>query len=162
MRPRTPGSRRRAFTLIEAVIVVLALGISIPTTLVWLSDANDRRADSVTQTRATALATLVMEHVLADVSSKVSGLGFTALDNAAVYVDDPSEGLRVRLSPMTSLYTGMGISYSVDIGGLVDKAGAASGDATQDLFRLVTVTVSFTDSEGAARNLELQSMVAAL
>ncbi|HYE61438.1 MAG TPA: type II secretion system protein [Phycisphaerales bacterium] len=156
------GTSRRGFTLIEAVVVVLALSISLPTTLIWLGEANQRRADSVNTTRATALGTLVMEQVLADVSSKSAGLGFSALANSATYLNTATTGLVARLSSITSLYTGMGINYGVTIGGLVDKSGAATGVTSQDLFRSVTVTVTFTGSDGSARTLSLQSMVTSL
>jgi type II secretory pathway pseudopilin PulG len=154
--------RRRGFTLIEAVIVVLALGISLPTTLIWLEEANQRRAEGVNQTRASALASLVMEHVLADVASREPGLGFDALADSATYLNHPTSGLTARLAPMTSTYSSMGMIYAVGIGGLVSKSGVATGDATQDLFRVVTVTGSFTGADGTPRTAVMQSMVTSL
>ena len=158
---RRPASRR-GFSLIEAVVVVLALAIALPTTLVWLENANDRRAESVHQTRATALATLVMEHVLADVSSKSSGLGFSALADSAAYLDTAVTGLKARLSPVTSLYSGMNLTYDVTIGGLVDKSGVTTGSTTQDVFRTVSVAVTYSAADGTPRTVTVQSMVTSL
>jgi len=161
MRRRTVNSRR-GFTLIEAVIVILALAISLPATLVWLDESNQRRVDSVNATRATALATLVMEQVLADAASKNASLGFSALANSATYLNTATTGLVARLSTMTSLYSGMGMTYSVTIGGLVSSSGAASGNATQDVFRNVNVAVSYSGADGSARTVSVQSMVTSL
>lgn len=154
--------RRRAFTLIEAVVIVVVLAIAIPTTLTFLNDANQRRVDSVNTTRATALATCVMEHVLADVSSKASGLGFSALSNSNAYLNTAGTGLVARLSTFTNLYSGMGMTYTVTIGPLADKTGVATGVVTEDVFRVVTVAVSFTGADGTARTLNIKSMVTSL
>jgi prepilin-type N-terminal cleavage/methylation domain-containing protein len=154
--------KRRGFTLIEAVVVILALAISLPATLIWLDEANQRRVDSVNATRATALATLVMEHVLADVSSRNASLGFTALANSSTYLNTASTGLVARLSTVTSLYTNMGMTYSVAIGGLVSSSGVATGNAAQDLFRNVNVTVSFNGANGAPLTVSVQSVVTSL
>lgn len=158
----TRRTARRGFTLIEAVVVILALSIALPTTLIWLGEANQRRTDSVNATRATALGTLVMEQVLADAASKSSGLGFTALANSATYLNTATTGLVARLSTITSLYTNLGITYNVAIGALVNKSGVTSGVTTQDLFRTVTVTVSFNGADGTVRTVSLQSMVTSL
>jgi type II secretory pathway pseudopilin PulG len=154
--------RRRAFTLIEAVVVILALGISLPTTLIWLAEANNRRADGVNQTRASALASLVMEHVLADVASRAAGRGFDALATPATYLNDATDGLTARLAAITSPYTTMGVTYSVSIGGLVSRSGAATGSPLQDLFRNVTVTVTFPGADGTPRTAVVQSLVTSL
>jgi hypothetical protein len=160
MRRHHHRQRIGAFSLIEALIVVMALGIAIPPTLMWLDGSNQRRADAVNTTRATALATGVMEHILADVSSRSAGLGFAALSDATAYVEAPSTGLRDRISSMTSLYAGMGMSYSVSIGGLVDSSGAASGVPAEDMFRVITVSVTFDSMQGGTRTLSISSMVA--
>src|SRR5262245_62627691 len=73
-RSRARVPRGHAFTLIEAVVIVVILAIAVPVTLVTLDEANQRRADSVNATRATALATCVMEHMLADVASRNASL----------------------------------------------------------------------------------------
>jgi type II secretory pathway pseudopilin PulG len=159
---RLSNTRRRGFTLVEAAVVIVALAISLPATLVWLNEANERRNDGVNATRATALGTLVMEQVLADVSSKSAGLGFAALASPATYLNTATTGLVARLSAITSLYTGMGMNYTVTISDLVSKSGVSTGDAAQDVFRTITVRVSYNGSDGALRTLALQSMVTSL
>jgi type II secretory pathway pseudopilin PulG len=154
--------RRGAFTLIESVVIVVVLAISLPATLTWLDQANMRRVDAVNSTRATAMATSVMEHVLADVASKNASLGFGALANSATYLNTPVTGLTARLSTFASLYTSMGFSYAVNIGALVDKTGTTTGNGAQDIFRVITVTVSFTGADGTGRTLSIQSMVTSL
>jgi type II secretory pathway pseudopilin PulG len=155
-------ARRRGFTLIEAVVIVVVCAIALPTTLTWLDDANQRRVDSVNATRATALGTCVMEHVLADVASRNASLGFAALANSNTYLNTASTGLVARLSSITSVYTAMGMSYSVTIGALVDKTGATTGSAGSDVYRVVTVTVTFAGADGTSRTVNLQSMVTSL
>jgi hypothetical protein len=140
----------------------VALGVSIPPTLVWLDESNMRRADSVSATRASALATGVMEHILADVSSEEAGLGFAALDNDAVYLDTAVTGLRARIGAMTGPYAAMGMNYTVTIGPLVNSAGAVSGLPVDDVFRVVTVSVTFSSMQGGTRTVNISSMVAEL
>jgi hypothetical protein len=153
---------RRAFTLIETVVIVLVCAIALPATLHWLDEANQRRVDAINSTRATSLGTCVMEHILADVSSKSPSLGFGALANPNTYLNTAGTGLVARLSAITSLYSGMGMSYTVNIGALVDGTGTATGNPATDIYRIVTVDVSFTGADGTARSVNLQSMVSAL
>jgi type II secretory pathway pseudopilin PulG len=160
MRRSAAWSRcRGGFTLIEAVVIVVVCAIALPATLTWLEEANQRRADSVNTTRATALATCVMEHVLADVASKSGGLGFGALANSNSYLNTAGTGLVARMSTITSLYSGMGINYAVTIGTLVDKTGVTTGNSTNDIFRVVTVAVTFAGADGTSRTVSIQSMV---
>jgi type II secretory pathway pseudopilin PulG len=159
---RTRRQLRGGFTLIEAVVIVLVCAIALPATLTWLDEANQRRVDSVNATRATALGTCVMEHILADVSSKSPTLGFGALANSNAYLNAAGTGLQARLSSITSLYTGMGMTYSVNIGSLVDRTGAVTGNPTNDVYRIVTVAVSFTGADGSPRTVNLESMVTLL
>ena len=149
----------RAFTLIEAVVIVVILAIALPVTLTTLEEANQRRVDSVNTTRATALATCVMEHVLADVASRNASLGFAALANSSAYLNTAGTGLVPRLTAFTAPYTAMGFSYSVTIGSLVSKNGAASGVPANDVFRRVMVGVTFTGADGTARVINVESLV---
>ena len=110
-------------------------------------------------TRATALATCVMEHVLADVASKSPGLGFGALSNSNAYLNTAVTGLVPRLAAFTSPYTAMGFSYSVTIGPLVDKTGVASGVSAFDVYRTVIVGVTFPGADGTSLTVNVESMV---
>jgi len=153
---------RGGFTLLEAVIVVVVLAISVPPTIAWLNDASSRRADAINTTRATTLATGVMEHILADVASTTPGLGFAALADSAAYIDTPATGLRARIVPMSGLYEAQGMTYEVTIGALVDKAGVTSGNVAEDIFRRVTVQVTFSSFSGGALSLDVTAMVSSL
>jgi type II secretory pathway pseudopilin PulG len=134
---------RRAFTLIEAVMVVVVLAIAVPPTMLLLDQSANERADSVAVTRATTYAQGVMEHVLADVSSTHSTRGFAALSNISTYIDAPTTGLRARLQDMSTPYTNAGMRFDLRVSDLVSASGTATGDAARDVFRVVTVTVSF-------------------
>lgn len=140
-------------------MIVLVLAITLPTTLIWLGEANRRRVDSVSATRATALATCVMEHVLADVASRNASLGFGALANSNAYLNTGGTGLVARLSSFVSTYTALGFSYAVTIGPLVDKTGVTSGNSAFDVYRVVSVGVTFPGADGTPLTVNMQSMV---
>ncbi len=156
-RNKTPG--RRAFSLIEALAVIVVLGIAIPPASMLLVDAGGARRDAVMTARATWLATGVLEHVLADVNSAEPNRGFAALADSALYLDDPTDGLLARLAVTIAFYQGLGLDAAVAISGLVAADGTATGDVYQDLFRRVSVTVSWTDSAGQARSLVIGAQV---
>lgn len=152
----------RGFTLIEAVVVIVALAVAVPPTLTWMDENVRQRADAVAVTRATALATAVMENVLADVASDSPGLGMAALATPTSWLDAPSSGLRARLSGLTADYTAAGYSYDVQVGALVDSSGAVNASPAENVFRIVTVVVNFPSAMGAGRELRIASMVTEL
>ena len=148
---------RRGFTLIEAVVVIVTLSVAIPPTLMLMNDVAGARADSVQITRATTLATGVLEHVIADVSSEQEELGFDALGDESAYVN----GLRDRIAWMTALYEDARLSYEVEIGPLVDSSGVVSGVEGSDVFRRVTVLVTIPLSSGSEQ-LAISTLVTEL
>lgn len=153
-------SSRRGFTLIEAVVVIVALALIVPPAVGWLGRAGDDRIDAVNATRASFLASAVMEHVIADASSTAPALGFGALASSPTYLSTAVTGLYARLSSTTAPYTGMGFSYSVSIGPLVDQTGVVNADAALNAFRVVTVSVTFPSARGATpHTLSVSSMV---
>jgi len=141
-------SCQRGFSLLEAVIVVLTVSVAVPSTVRWLTDAASQRANSVNTVRAAALATAVMESVIADVASSGPGLGFSALDDAVAYETTPVSGLRARLSGVTSAYEAIGFTYALEVSPLLDRTGAINADAGQNVYRKVTVRVEFASAEG--------------
>ena len=153
---------RRAFSLIEVVIAIIVLAIAVPPTLNMMESAGAGRVDAINTTRATLLATSVLETVTADVNSEAAGLGFDALGDAATYLNDPGSGLYARLETSLAAYTDAGLSYSVDIGGLVAADGNPSGDADDNIFREVTVRVSFSAASSASYQVPFRTMVSAL
>jgi hypothetical protein len=54
------------------------------------------------------------------------------------------------------------MTYSVQIGELVAADGLVSGDAGDNVFRTVTVTVSYPSADGAAYTLPVSLMVSSL
>lgn len=156
------GRHRRAFTLIEAVVVVVVLAVSVPPTVAWLNDAAGRRADAVNSVRAAALATCVLENVLADASSSAAGLGFGAFANPPAYLDTPATGLRARLATQTQGLESIGFTYGVEIGPLVDSTGVVNAAPANNLFRRVRVTVSMPRAEGPPAAVAVEAMVTQL
>ena len=146
---RLRSHARPAFTLLEAVMVILVLALAVPPTVAFLDQSASARADAVNTTRATTLAQCVMENVLADASSTAPGLGYAAFADMTTYRDTPTTGLRDRISPMTGLFTGMGMSYTVGASAPVASTGTTSGVVDQDIFRVVTVTVTFESAQQA-------------
>jgi len=151
--------RRRAFTLIEAVVVVLVVALAVPPTIMWLDEAVTRRADAANLNRAGMLASAVLENVIADCASDGAGLGFAALATPATYLSGGAGSLYTRLTSVAAPYQAAGLTYSVSIGGLVSSTGSADADVTQNVFRLVTVNVSYLSAAGGTRTLSVSCMV---
>lgn len=151
--------RARAFTLLEAVVVIVVLAVSLPPTIMWLDQSTSRQADAASATRATFLATAVLESIKADVSSTATGLGFSALSNQAAYVETPNTGLRARVDPIVRPMLDMGLSYSVSIGSLVNEAGVVDANPSRNAFRIVTVTATAPSVSGPAMNVEVACVV---
>ncbi len=140
--------------------MVVVLALVVPPSLMWMDDAAARRADAVATMRATTLATAVAESVLADVIGAGPGLGFAALADPGTYLDAPAVGLRARLAPVASMYESMGMAYTVGVGPLVDETGAVNADTGRNLFRVVTVGVTYPSAEGGPLQVTVPFMVA--
>lgn len=147
---------RRGAMLIEAVVVVVLIGLSVPPLLSVVSEAAESRADTVRAAEATMLAQGVMEQILADVY--VRGIGVSVLDDAETYVDGAGEGLRSRMAWMLEPAAERRFAVDVRIGSPVGPMGFPTGDADRDVFRIVTVGVSFTSTRGQSE-LSISSMV---
>lgn len=153
--------KRRAFSLVETVVVIVALGVAVPPTVMWLDQATDQRTDALMAGRAVTMAGAVMETVLADVASDARGMGFAALAAPATYLDAPTTGLRARLAAPITMYTNAGMTYDVSVGPLSDRNGSTTGPAADRLFRTVTVTVRFPTSRGETQ-VSMAAMVTEL
>lgn len=150
------AASRRGFTLVEAVAAIVVLGILIPPTVVIMRDAAAARVDAINMTRATWLASAVMEQVIADTSS--DSLGMSALSDSVAYLTTPSSGLEARLTDVTALYATAGLSWSLTVGDLVSGTGTPAGDAAQDVYRYVEVTVNWNSRTGS-RTFQLGSLL---
>lgn len=153
---------RPAFSLIEVVIAVIVLAIAVPPTLNLMDSAAAGRADAINTTRATILATCVLETVTADINSDAAGLGFDALTDDDAYLNTPTTGLIDRLDPIVEPYTSVGFSYTVTIGPLVSSDGSVSATASENIFRVITVSVGYTSATSDPYLLPVSTMVSAL
>lgn len=145
-------SQRRALTLIELVVVIVAIAIATPPALNALDAAVARRTDRALSTFAATLANSVLDQVMADVSSDSPGLGFSVLNNPATYIDSPS-GLRARLAAVAQPYIDRGLTYTLTIGPLTSYDGSITNDAARDVFRLITVSVTIPSSNSSPATL---------
>lgn len=157
-----PAVSRRAFTLIEVVIAVIVLAIAVPPTLNLLDSAGAGRADAINTSRATYLATTVLESVMADLTSTQETLGFDALGDESAYLSTPVTGLYSRLEGVVEPYTRMGLTYSVGISELVSSDATVSDDIDENVFRIVTVRVSFPSATSADYTMPVSMMVTQL
>lgn len=153
---------RTAFTLIEVVIAVMVLAIAVPPTLSLLDSAGAGRADAINTNRASLLATSVLETIIADINSNTAGLGFDALGDSNAYLNAPDTGLYARLETIVSPYSDAGLGYAVEVGTLVAADGSVSEDANENIFRIVTVRVSFTSASTASYQVPFSTMVSAI
>jgi prepilin-type N-terminal cleavage/methylation domain-containing protein len=158
--PRSIGSsRRRAFTLVESLAVVVVLSVAIPPAVSMMADSARAQADSVTMTRATWFATALLEQIIADVSSDSAGLGFAALADSDAYLTTPGAGFEARNGPLIAYYATLGLTHSVLIGELSDAGGTVVGDTDEDIFRTVTASVTWTTLKGDSRTLAIGCVV---
>ena len=149
----------RAFTLIEVVIAVIVLSIAVPPTLNLLESTSAGRVNAIFTTRATFLSTVVLETVLADMTSSQADLGFDALADSSTYLDTATTGLYARLETITQPFADVGLTYTVTIGELVASDGQVSQNASENIFRIVTVLVSFEGSDGSQLSMPTSIMV---
>ena len=151
--------RRRGFTLIEAVIAMIVLSVAVPATLALVHDATVVRAESAMSTRASWLGSMLCEQILADVASASPELGMTALEDDRVYLDDPDTGLFARLGSAMQDYVDQGLEAAVQIGPLVSQSLSPTGEADQDIYREVVVTVSWNTVRGEERTAPITFLV---
>lgn len=152
--------RRRASILLETVIAITMLAIAVPVTVTWMQGCAADRTDATSSLRASAMATAIAEHIIADAASSSTGLGMTALQTPSVYLDTPTTGLRARLATLLTPYTTAHFSYDITIGGLVGPEGTATGNSLLDVCRLVTLTINFPSARGGTLHFTLELMVA--
>lgn len=150
---------RHAFSLIEVVIAVVILAIAVPPTLNLMDTAAAGRVDAINTTRATMLATCVLETILADLSSNEPSLGFDAFTDQSTYLNDPDTGLVTRLSPTVAPYIEAGFKYGVTIGSLVGSDGTVSANPDENLYRVITVRVGYPSASSTSYELPVSIMV---
>ncbi len=120
-------------------MAVVIIGVAAPPMLLAIRDASVRRAAPIRTAQARWLAGELLEDIIADRSS--STRGYPYLVNANYPAESPVSGFP-------------GFSRSVTIAETAaNLVSAGTG------YKKVTVTVSWTDERGAARALELATVV---
>lgn len=149
----------RAFTLIEVVIAVIVLSIAVPPTLTLLGSTSAGRINAIHTTRATFLSTIVLEAVLADMTSTQESLGFEALIDSQTYLSAANTGLYDRLDDYTQFYQDVGLNYTVTVSELVSSDGQVSQEPSDNIFRVITVLVVFEASDGSQMTMPTSLLV---
>jgi prepilin-type N-terminal cleavage/methylation domain-containing protein len=152
-------SSPRGFTLVEALLVVIVLAIAVPASTVFLDQRAAQRSDAATAARATVYAQAIMEFVLADAASGHAALGYEAFADASTYLNDPATGMRARFAHVAAPYEALGYTFDVAVGAEVSASGVATGDASKDLFREVTVTVQAPGLAAEEMTIALSALV---
>lgn len=156
---RRAGTRRSGYALVEAVLVVLVVAMTVPITMRALTESGHAARHAAMVDRAATLGGAVLESVIADANSPA--IGFMGID-APGYLDDPATGLRARLADVAEPYGAMGITYGIELGDLSDAQGNVTGDAQRDVYRVVTVRVSWTDARRNRHDLPMSCLVTEL
>jgi hypothetical protein len=152
-------TRSNGFSLIESVVIIIVLAMAVPPSLQLLDSAAASRADSINTTRATLLGMSVMEHILADVYSSDPALGFDALADSEAYLNTAGTGLVDRLASVADVYAALGISFSVEIGPLAQADGTTSGDPDLDVYREITVVISYPSATEGVLDMPISAIV---
>lgn len=137
----------RAFTLIEAVLVVIVLSVTVPAGMRLVGSAERAQRESEFSATAVSVARSLAEQILADVNAS-ERFGPAALGDASVYLDDASEGLYARTAWLFSAEPGASMTPEVTIGGL--------GVGTEPGFRRIEIEIRYTAHWGATREFRCE------
>jgi Tfp pilus assembly protein PilV len=139
MTRRNSPVTRRGLTLIEAIMSLVVISITVPTTLVLIRDSQVRRASPILASRARWLAGEKLEDVIADRHSTTRGWSYLAAGNY------PAE------SPVSGFAA---FSRSVAIAETAaDLVTAGTG------YKTITVTVTWIDPRSGSKSLTLASVL---
>lgn len=140
-RTRSGASRalRRGFSLVEAIVALLIVGVAIPPMLWAMSAAQSRRADAALAATAGWLATEKLEDILADRHSTTRGYNYVA---PSIYAPENAVSGFARFSRSVSI---------AETGADLSTAGTG--------YKTVTVNVGYSDSRNQSRSLQLKAVV---
>src|SRR5690606_26954780 len=93
------------------------------------------------------------------IASSDPALGMDALADSAGYLDAVNTGLRARLETELLEYEAIGLDSQITIGPLIALSGTATGDPAQDIYRRITVTVSYRSASAAGREVPFELLV---
>lgn len=131
--------RRRAFTLIEAIVAIVVLTVAVPPMLWSLRDAHARRVDPVLASRARFLCMERLDEIMADRHSLTRGYTYIA-------------GANYPAEPSLSGFPGCARSVQIsETGANLSTSGTG--------YKTVTVTVAYVDGRGASRSVSLSTVL---
>jgi len=131
--------RRRGFTLVETIASLVVLSMTIPPIMIVMQRASTDQLTPIMTSRARWLATEKIEDIIADRHSATRGYDYLITAN---YVDE---------TPITS---DPGFSRTVSLSvTAADLVTAGTGYMT------VTVAVSWADSTGSARQIDIVTVL---
>lgn len=136
---RGTGSMGRAFTITEAVVALVILGVALPPMLWAVRQQHKDRISPVLASRARWLASEKLEDVIADRHSTTRGYAYLVAGNY------PAEA-------SVAGFPGFSRSVAFSETG-ADLASAGTG------FKRATVTVGWNDPAGTARSLAIATIV---
>ncbi len=139
MNAATTRHSHAGFTLIEAIIAMVILSIAVPSMLIAVRAAHEKRFRPVLASRARWLAAEKLEDVIADRHSTTRG--FAYLTSSHYAAEQSIAGYPGFTRSVAFVQTGS------------DLVTAGAGYIT------VTVTVSWTDTGAASRSLALSTVL---
>jgi type II secretory pathway pseudopilin PulG len=128
-----------AFTLIEAIIAIVILSVAMPPMLWAIRDSQTSRVSPILTSRARWLATEKLEDVIADRHSTTRGYSYVVSGNYAA-------------EPTITGFPGFSRSVAITESGAAFVTGGTG-------YKLITVTVSWTDARAQSRSLALSTVV---
>jgi prepilin-type N-terminal cleavage/methylation domain-containing protein len=132
---------RSAFTLIETIAAIVILSIAIPTMTWAVHNAHYQRINPMMASKARWLATEKLEDIIADRHSTTRGYSYLTSGNYAN--ENPVSGYTGFTRSVTFTTTNADLTTVNSNGG----------------YRRATVTVGWTDGQGIARSLQVNTVV---
>ncbi len=158
MTTRIPSRVRRAFSLFEALAVVIVIAIAVPPMAAIATSRAHAVTDASRRHAAMMLVVGVTEAIMADSESSAPLLGFEGFARVD-YLSAPVTGLRDRLTSMAAPAETFGITYDVTIGSCFNSSGSPALFNTPGALRLITVTASWVNAAGDPTSLPIKTLV---
>jgi len=138
------SGRTKAFTLVEAIAIVIVLGLAVPATVGMLYDATRQRVQTRQNLEADRFASAILETVLADAYNPDAGLGLDAVTDPAY-----ERLIAPRLGGLAEFYKQRGFAYRIGVSGPV---GLDADPASGTEYRYVTATVEWMPAGSTTRS----------